>query len=89
MEWTACATAPWLEGGERRDMAQEEPAELARSSRRPAEVLGLFLKSSGRQLMVLSSSDMIRFVFTKAESGCTVAKHSGSVCGLVPLLWRD
>lgn len=60
-------------------MDQEEAAEVAKSSCRPVEGFGLFLKNSGRQLMVLSRSDMIRFVFTKAYPGCTVAKHSGSV----------
>lgn len=37
-------------------------------------------KSSGRQLMVLSRSDTIRLVFTKAHSGSTVMNQSGSVC---------
>lgn len=37
----------------------------------PTKGFGLFPKSSGRQLSVLSRSDAVMFVFTEACAGCT------------------
>ena len=47
---------------------EEEAREVGRGSWGPPEGFDLFPKSSGRQLIVLSRSDTIRFVFTKAQA---------------------
>lgn len=53
---------------------------MGRGSCGPPEGFGLFPKSSGRQLIVLSRSDMTRFVFTKAQAVYPEANQRVSVC---------
>ena len=53
---------------------------MGRGSCGPPEALDLFPKSSERQLIVLSRSDTIRFVFTKAQAVYSGANQCVSVC---------
>lgn len=61
-------------------MDQGEAVEVGRSSLGQPKGFGLFLRSSVRQLTVLSRSDVIRFVHRKAHSGCICGVSVCAVC---------